>query len=148
MTGLGLRTDPLTGSGEPRSVQLLEIAIDAMDIASIRPFWRAVLGYLPEPGSGGPQDAIVDPDAQLPAIWFQQMTEGRPQRNRIHLDISVPHDEAHRRVAATLGAGGVLVSDSAAPAFWCWPTPRARRRASPPGRAGTARQGPPFGRSP
>jgi len=30
----------------------------------------------------------------------------------------VPHDEAHRRVAATLGAGGVLVSDSAAPAFW------------------------------
>ncbi|HYS32663.1 MAG TPA: VOC family protein [Streptosporangiaceae bacterium] len=118
VTGLGLRADPLTGSGELRSVQMLEIAIDAMDIASIRPFWRAVLGYLPEPGRDGPQDAIVDPDAQSPAIWFQQMTEPRPQRNRIHLDISVPHDEAHRRIEAALGAGGVLVSDSAAPAFW------------------------------
>src|SRR6266700_3065366 len=50
VTGLGLRADPLTGSGELRSVQMLEIAIDAMDIASIRPFWRAVLGYLPERG--------------------------------------------------------------------------------------------------
>ena len=28
--------------------------------------------------------------------WFQQMDEPRPQRNRIHFDISVPHDEARR----------------------------------------------------
>jgi 4a-hydroxytetrahydrobiopterin dehydratase len=46
------------------------------------------------------------------------MTESRPQRNRIHLDISVPHDEAPGRIEAAIGAGGVLVSDSRAPAFW------------------------------
>jgi 4a-hydroxytetrahydrobiopterin dehydratase len=46
------------------------------------------------------------------------MTEPRPQRNRIHLDISVPHDEAPGRIEAAIGAGGVLVSDSQAPAFW------------------------------
>lgn len=42
----------------------------------------------------------------------------RPQRNRIHLDVDVPHDEAPARIAAALAAGGVLLSDGAAPAFW------------------------------
>ena len=97
---------------------MLEIAIDALDIASIRPFWKAALGYGDEPGNAGPQDAIIDPVGQGPAIWFQQMTEPRPQRNRIHFDISVPHDEAHARIEAALKAGGMLVSDSEAPAFW------------------------------
>jgi 4a-hydroxytetrahydrobiopterin dehydratase len=46
------------------------------------------------------------------------MDEPRPQRNRIHLDVSVPHDEAPRRIDAALAAGGVLVSDAEAPAFW------------------------------
>jgi 4a-hydroxytetrahydrobiopterin dehydratase len=46
------------------------------------------------------------------------MDAPRPQRNRIHFDISVPHDEAHHRIQAALAAGGVLRSDSRAPAFW------------------------------
>src|ERR1700744_4871164 len=37
--GLGLVTEPELGPGSPRSVQMLEIAIDALDIAAIRPFW-------------------------------------------------------------------------------------------------------------
>jgi len=107
------------GAGGPgRSVQVLEIGIDAMDIASIRPFWQAVLGYADEPGHEGPQDALVDPLGQGPAVWFQQMDAPRPQRNRIHFDVSVPHDEAHQRIAATVAAGGTLVYDAEAPAFW------------------------------
>ena len=116
--GLGLRTDVDVGGGAPRSVQLLEIAIDALDIASVRPFWKAVLGYGDEAGASGPADPIVDPVGQGPAVWFQQMDAPRPQRNRIHLDISVPHDEAHPRIEAALAAGGTLVSDAHAPAFW------------------------------
>jgi 4a-hydroxytetrahydrobiopterin dehydratase len=116
--GLGLRTDAGVGGGAPRSVQLLEIAIDALDIASVRPFWKAVLGYGDEAGASGPNDPIVDPVGQGPAVWFQQMDAPRPQRNRIHLDISVPHDEARPRIEATLAAGGTLVSDAHAPAFW------------------------------
>jgi 4a-hydroxytetrahydrobiopterin dehydratase len=101
-----------------RPVQSLEIAIDALDIPSVRPFWKAVLGYTGEPGRDGPQDALVDPAGQLPAVWFQQMDVPRPQRNRIHLDVTVAHDEAERRVQAALAAGGVLVSDAGARAFW------------------------------
>jgi 4a-hydroxytetrahydrobiopterin dehydratase len=109
----------LPGLGESsRSVQAVEIAIDALDIPRIRPFWNAVMGYSDEIGRTGPKDAIVDPHGQSPAIWFQQMDAPRPQRNCIHFDISVPHDEAERRLAAALAAGGTLVSEKAAPAFW------------------------------
>lgn len=115
---LGLMTDADAGRGIPRSVQVLEIAIDAVDIASIRPFWKAVMGYGNEAGVSGPEDPLVDPVGQGPAIWFQQMDAPRRQRNRIHLDISVPHDEAHGRIQAAIASGGRLLSDAAAPAFW------------------------------
>jgi 4a-hydroxytetrahydrobiopterin dehydratase len=102
------------GTGQ-RSVQTLEIAVDALDIAAVRPFWKAVFGYADEVGSA---DGLVDPLGQGPAVWFQQMDAPRPQRNRIHFDVSVPHDEAQRRLAAALAAGGTVVSDKWAPAFW------------------------------
>jgi len=99
----------------PSPVQRLEIAIDALDIPAVLPFWRAVLDYVNEPGS---DDSIMDPRGQGPPVWFQQMDAPRPQRNRIHFDVSVPHDEAEARIKATLAGGGTLVSADAAPAFW------------------------------
>ncbi len=112
-------TEP-TGTGQrpSRPVQMLEIAIDALNIPAIRPFWKAVLAYQDEPGRNAPDDPIVDPAGQLPAVWFQQMTVPRPDRNRIHLDVTVAHDQAEARVQAALAAGGVLVSDDLARAFW------------------------------
>ena len=110
-----------------RTVQVLEIGIDAIDIPAIRPFWKAVLGYAGEPGRDGPSDALIDPLGQGPAVWFQQMDEPRPQRNRIHVDVSVPHDEAHRRIAATVTAGGTLVRDGEAPAFWVLADPEGNK---------------------
>ena len=106
------------GSGGGRSVQVLEIGIDALDAAAIRPLWRAVLGYADEPGRSGPWDGLIDPLGQGPAVWFQRMDAPRPQRNRIHFDVSVPHDEAEPRIQAALAAGGTLLRDTEAPAFW------------------------------
>ncbi|MDX3000913.1 VOC family protein [Kribbella solani] len=114
----GLVLGPEIGVGAGRSVQVVEIAIDAMDIAGVRPFWKAVLGYADEAGADGPEDPLVDPVGQGPAVWFQQMDRERPQRNRIHFDVCVPHDEAERRVEGALAAGGHLVSAERAPAFW------------------------------
>jgi 4a-hydroxytetrahydrobiopterin dehydratase len=115
---LGLATEPGMSGGEARSVQTVEIGIDAMDIGAIRPFWKAIMGYTGELGSDGPEDSLIDPLYQGPAIWFQQMDEPRPQRNRIHFDVVVPHDEAQRRMAAAIAAGGKLTYDAEAPAFW------------------------------
>lgn len=103
----------------PTEVQALEIAIDALDTASILPFWRAVLDYVDaRPDDDGRVRAIVDRARIGPAVWFQEMDAPRPQRNRIHLDVTVPHDVAEERVAAAIAAGGTLVSDAAARAFW------------------------------
>jgi 4a-hydroxytetrahydrobiopterin dehydratase len=108
---LGART-------ESAGISAVEIAIDTMDADAIRPFWKAVLGYAGEAGAEGPEDPLVDPVGQGPAIWFQQMDRARPQRNRIHFDICVPHDEASRRLETALAAGGRFVSATRAPAFW------------------------------
>ena len=97
---------------EPRRSQALEIAIDTMDADRIRPFWAAVLGYR-EVG-----DALVDPLRAGPAFWFQQMDEPRTDRDRFHIDVSVPHDQAAARVAAALEAGGRLVTDAFARSWW------------------------------
>jgi 4a-hydroxytetrahydrobiopterin dehydratase len=100
-------------TSDPNAVTQLEIAIDALDIPAVKPFWEAVLGYKPHL-----DDDSVDPYGRSPGFWFQQMDAPRPQRNRIHIDVTVPHDVAQQRIAAALAAGGTLVSDKAAPAFW------------------------------
>jgi 4a-hydroxytetrahydrobiopterin dehydratase len=112
--------DELGLASEVPVLSSLEVAIDALDIAAVYPFWRAVLGYVPEdrPGVEDPSPALLDPTGLGPAVWFQQMDAPRPQRNRIHLDVTVPHDVAVERVEAALAAGGRLVSDGRAPAFW------------------------------
>lgn len=98
---------------DPAAVQTVQIAIDALVGPQVMPFWRAVLGYQ----QVGDED-LVDPRGRGPSIWFQNMDAPRPQRNRIHIDLSVPHDQAEARVAAALAAGGHLVSDRNAPAWW------------------------------
>jgi 4a-hydroxytetrahydrobiopterin dehydratase len=115
---LGLAAGGATSSEGRRSAQLLEIAIDALDVAAILPFWRAVMGYVADDQAGAPGDEVLDPVGQGPTIWFQQMDEPRPQRNRIHFDLTVPHDEAQARIDAALAAGGHLISAERARAFW------------------------------
>jgi 4a-hydroxytetrahydrobiopterin dehydratase len=93
--------------------QVLEIAIDTVDASMIKPFWMAVLGYVDTPFN-----TIVDPLRIGPPVWFQRMDEPRTERNRFHLDVSVPHDAAEERLAAALDAGGVLVTDEHARSWW------------------------------
>jgi 4a-hydroxytetrahydrobiopterin dehydratase len=98
---------------DPAAVQHVQIAIDALDIARVRPFWHAVLGY-PEVGDAD----LLDSHRIGPTFWFQQMDAERPQRNRFHVDLYLPNDEVQARIAAALAAGGRIVSDAHAPEWW------------------------------
>jgi 4a-hydroxytetrahydrobiopterin dehydratase len=102
---LGLPVD-LTG------LQGYQIAIDALVIADVMPFWAAVLGYEEF------TDSLVDPDFEGPTVWFQQMDAPRPQRNRIHLDLYLPEDQAKIRIDAAVAAGGRIVNEANAPGWW------------------------------
>src|SRR5262245_43324851 len=95
-----------------RGVQSYQIAIDAMVIPVVIPFWEAVLGY----DRFG--DALIDPHFEGPTVWFQQMDAPRPQRNRIHIDLYLPQDQAGARVDAALAAGGHIANDAHAPDWW------------------------------
>lgn len=100
-------------AADPAAVQVIQIGIDTLVSAEVLPFWRAVLGYQVRN-----EIELVDPQGRLPRFWFQQMDAPRPERNRIHVDVSVPHDQAEARIAAALEAGGRMVDDAQAPAWW------------------------------
>ena len=100
-------------TAEPCSRGKVEIGLDTMDASLIRPFWAAALGY-----STAADGSLFDPLRLGPPLWFQQMDVPRTERNRFHLDVTVRHDIAEKRLAAALAAGGTLVSDRRARAFW------------------------------
>ncbi len=97
-------------------MQTVQATIDALVAPEVMPFWRAVLGY--EYRSDSPDEDLIDPRWRGPSIWFQRMDAPRPQRNRMHFDVWVPHDQAEARIAAALAAGGHLVTDEHAPEWW------------------------------
>lgn len=100
-------------AADPVAIRTWEFAVDAVDVDAVRRFWAAILGY----ELVGDSD-IADPLGLYPPVFVQQMDVMREGRNRIHIDLGVPHDLAEARVAAALEAGGRLVSDEYAPAWW------------------------------
>jgi hypothetical protein len=104
---LGATADP----GVPRFAQLF---LDAADVAAVRAFWIAALGYAPDRRDWNTD--IYDPHWLNPALVFQGLdaseTERRRQRNRIHVELAVPTDVAPTHVATTVAAGGRLLDEA------------------------------------
>jgi 4a-hydroxytetrahydrobiopterin dehydratase len=82
---------------------------DAIDVN----FWRAVLGY-----AALADDNAVDPLGHGSTVWMQDLNPAKSLRHAMHVDVSVAREEAERRLAAALAAGGRIVDDSEAPACW------------------------------
>ena len=102
---------------DPSAVQTLLVIPGAPVTAQVMPFWRAVLGY--EPRGDSPDEDLVDPRGLGPGFWFEPMDELRTDGGgAIHVAIWVPYEQAEARVAAALAAGGRLVRDEFAPAWW------------------------------
>jgi 4a-hydroxytetrahydrobiopterin dehydratase len=104
-------------SADPSAVQSLLVIPGAPNVAEVMPFWRAVLGY--EPRGDSPDEDLVDPRGRGPSFWFETMDEPRRDGGgAIHVAIWVPYEQAEARVAAALAAGGRMVRDQFAPAWW------------------------------
>jgi 4a-hydroxytetrahydrobiopterin dehydratase len=95
----------------PDNLSRIEFGLDAHDQAAVGAFWAAVLGY-----DIDDQD-IADPQGRQVTLWLQQTDAHDEPRQRFHVDITVPPDQAQVRISAALAAGGTLVSDERAPAF-------------------------------
>lgn len=105
----------LSLEADPSRLQTVQVTIDALVRAEVVPFWRALLGY--DHRAGSPED-LTDPRRRGGPFYFQRMDEPRPQRNRVHVDVWVPYDQAEARIAAAIAAGGRLVNDDEAPGHW------------------------------
>ncbi|WP_336922969.1 4a-hydroxytetrahydrobiopterin dehydratase [Aquipuribacter sp. SD81] len=107
----------------PPQSQLVEVGVDTADPARVAPFWRAALGYAGPEG----EDVLVDPAGRGPAVWFQSTpTPAAPAgtRGRLHVDVSVGTlAEAATRRADVEAAGGRLLDDTHAPAWWVYADP-------------------------
>ena len=104
-------------SADPSAIQSVLIVPGALDIKQVMPFWRAVLGYDPRPDS--PEEDLVDPHDRGPAFWLEGMEQPRADGGgAIHIAVWLPIEQAQARVDAALAAGGRMVRDDFAPAWW------------------------------
>lgn len=101
------------GAFDPAPFSETQITIDTADVEAIRPFWAAVYGYH-QVDDGD----LVDPARTGPRIFFKPARVSPLERNRVHVDIFVPADQAEERVAAGLAAGGRLTDATQAPSWW------------------------------
>lgn len=101
----------------------IEVGTYTADVAALATVWTAALpGHRRSDGDGWCE--LVDPEGLGPVLWFAYSTAPAVGRNRLHVDVSVPTVEvAAARSAAIAAAGGVLVTDAHAPAWWVWSDP-------------------------
>jgi 4a-hydroxytetrahydrobiopterin dehydratase len=105
----------------PAAAQSVELGVDTADHRAVAPFWRAALGYTDAHPDG---DVLRDPHGRGPDLWFQVTpTPAGPAgiRGRLHVDVTVGTlEEAAARRAAVEAAGGRLLDESHAPAWWVY----------------------------
>lgn len=109
----------------PERTSVLELGLDTADEAEVRPFWAALLGYDTIEAWGEIQ--IRDATGRRPTIWFQPTQAHDVPRQRWHLDLRIPPEVVEDRIAAAVQAGGELVDDTHAPAFWVLADPQGNR---------------------
>ena len=104
----------LGASADPGLARFVQLFVDAADVAAVRAFWVAALGYIYDRRAGVTD--IHDPRRLNPVLVFQELdaleTERRRQRNRIHFELAVPPEFAQTRLATTVAAGGQLLDES------------------------------------
>lgn len=120
-------------AADTTSLVQAEFALNTTSSDRVAPFYAALFGG--EPAGIHSRGDLVDPTGQVNTLlWWQVPRDDSkfplsepavPQK--WHLDIWVSHDEAERRIAAALAAGGQLVSDKAAPSYWVLEDPDGNR---------------------
>jgi 4a-hydroxytetrahydrobiopterin dehydratase len=106
-------------------VSRLDIALDTPDRQRVMPFWEAVFGLVRDDNPDSGSD-LTDPADKLPTLWFQQSGDEEP-RQRGHHDLWIDPAEVQPRIDAAIAAGGRLVSDEQAPAYWILADPEGNK---------------------
>ncbi len=111
----------LGATARPDQVAVLELGLDTHDRDEIAPFWAAPARLRRR------RQRLGDHRPRRPHARHlvpAQRRTGEPPRQRWHLDVRVPPEIAEARIRRALDAGGTLVTDEFAPAFWVLADPQ------------------------
>ena len=88
---------------EKHQISLGAINLEVAHPAALAAFWAGVTGATPLPGGDSVYLPPADPDGF--AMFFQPLTGARPERQAIHLDLTVPWGSRQREVERLLALG-------------------------------------------
>jgi predicted enzyme related to lactoylglutathione lyase len=92
----------VTNGGEV-ALSIGSAAADCADLDRMSEFWKDVLGYR----TGRRGDGwvyLVDPERRRPGLFLQQVPDPTPGKNRWHVDLYAPDEEAEAARIEALGA--------------------------------------------
>src|SRR5690606_8781369 len=96
----------------------IELGLDTSRSGTIAPVWAALLtGSAQAQGSGSLSNEIRDATGRVPNLWFGNSDGHETAHQRFHIEIYVPPEIAHQRIAAVLAAGRTIIDDSNAPSL-------------------------------
>lgn len=95
------------------AAQEVQVAVAAKPDSVDLQFWRAVLGYEPMC-----EDNCIDPLGMGSTVWMQQLSDDKPLRHAMHIDVSVGREHVEKRLRAAVDAGGIIIDESDAPEAW------------------------------
>ena len=101
--------------GPNRPPKIVDIGLDVNDLATMRAFWEATLGYVESRGKES-YSYLVDPSGHGPHLFLQVVPEPRTEKNRMHLDVVVPR--LYDAVDAAVARGGKRVTEFKTPITW------------------------------
>jgi predicted enzyme related to lactoylglutathione lyase len=92
------------------NVRFREVVIDCVDPPSLARFWAAATGYEIDNESEGWAAIVGEGDRDI-RVGFQRVPEDKVVKNRVHVDLSAPDEEAEARRIEALGATRLWVSE-------------------------------------
>ena len=88
------------------------LTFDCADALVVARFWAAALGGELDDDGTSAKAYVEAPGWGAPTLWFQQVSEGKTAKNRLHFDLRAPHGvEAEVKRLEDLGATVFAVHD-------------------------------------
>jgi predicted enzyme related to lactoylglutathione lyase len=85
------------------TLRFYEVVIDCADPQALARFWAEATGYALERDFEDWASVVGEGDRQI-RIGFQRVPEGKVVKNRVHVDLEAPDEEAEARRIEALGA--------------------------------------------
>ena len=100
---------------------ILNITFDCADARAQALFWAAVTGWTAEQHGAAPgraEYAVVPPGESTPRLYFTTVPEPKTAKNRVHLDLIPPGEDAEAELARLLGLGAAVADTQPPDVSW------------------------------